>query len=195
MIRFAIACLMLVFVAAACEKKQEAPAPEPATKAAPAPAPAAAPEPAAAPAVAAAPTGPAPSNDKEMLGLDLKPMGKWKPTWDPDAKVAKWENDDYMFSIVIRVVTDKLDTIDELKAAAPMMMQLGSAITKVVEEKKTDKGWYAVVDREGVTEIVYMQKYGGAQIVCSANLSKSDMGGTIKKEEALKACDSIQVKK
>jgi hypothetical protein len=75
------------------------------------------------------------------------------------------------------------------------MMQLGTAITKVVEEKKTDKGWYAVVEREEgkVTEIAYIQKYGSKQIVCSANLTKSEMG-TITKDEALKACESVQVK-
>jgi hypothetical protein len=147
------------------------------------------------PAPAAAKAGPEPSEDKEMLGLDLKPFDGWKPTWDPDAKVAKWENDDVLPSIVIRIVSDKLDTIEDLKAAAPMMMQLGSDITKVVEEQKASKGWYAVVEREDVLELVYIQKYGGKQIVCSANLNltKSDEGN-VKKEDALKACDSIQVK-
>jgi hypothetical protein len=140
------------------------------------------------------PAGPVASDDKEFLGLELAPVGAWKPAWDPDAKVAKWENEDYMFSIVIRVVTDKLDTVDELKAAAPMMMQLGTAIDKVVEEQKTDKGWYAVVESGGQTEIVYMQKYGASQIVCSANLTKQDLGSTIDKADALKACESIKIK-
>jgi len=92
------------------------------------------------------PSGPEPDDTKEMMNLELAPMGAWKPTWDADAKVAKWENDDYMTGIVIRIVKDKLDTIDDLKEAAPMMMQIGTAITKVVEEKKTAKGWYAIVE-------------------------------------------------
>ena len=44
-----------------------------------------------------------------------------------------WENEDYDSSIVNRVVKEKLDDIEDLKTAAPEMMQLGSAITKVVE--------------------------------------------------------------
>jgi len=196
MYRYALAVLVILTVALmGCEKKDTPdptqPAPKETTRTdttAKAPAPVPKPEPAPAPA------GPEPSNDKEMLGLDLKGFGPWKPVWDPDAKVAKWENDDVMTGIVIRLVSDKLDNVDDLKSAAPMMMQLGSAITKVEEEKKTDKGWYAVVMREDVKELVYMQKFGSKQIVCSANLTKSDMG-TIKKEDALKACNSIDVKK
>jgi hypothetical protein len=99
-----------------------------------------------------------------------------------------------MTGIVIRIVDKKLDNLEDLKKAAPWMLQLGSEITGVVEEKKTAKGWYAIVKREKVTEIAYVQKYGSGQIVCSANLSKSDFG-TIKKAEALKACESIQLKK
>ena len=145
------------------------------------------------------PTGPEPSDTKDMLGLELAPMGAWKPTWDADAKVAKWENEGYMTSIVIRIVKDKLDNIDDLKAEAPMMMQLGTAITKVVEDKKTAKGWYAIVeDNEGkTTEMVYIQKFGGKQLVCSGNLTKradAMSAGGIKKEEVIKACESIKVK-
>ncbi|MBS1124161.1 MAG: hypothetical protein H6Q90_6389 [Deltaproteobacteria bacterium] len=151
------------------------------------------------PAPAPVPTGPAPSETKDMLGLELKPMGAWKPTWDADAKVAKWENEAYMTGIVIRIVKDKLDTIDDLKEAAPMMMQLGTAITKVVEEKKTDKGWYAIVEDDGgkTTEMVYIQKFGGTQLVCSGNVTKRKdemSAGGIKKEEVIKACESIKVK-
>ena len=88
------------------EKKGAEPsAPAPADDAAPA-APVAKADPAPAPAPAAG----GPSNDKEMLGLDLKPFGAWKPVWDPDAKVAKWENEDIFTGIVIRVVDEKLDT-------------------------------------------------------------------------------------
>ena len=191
-----IALLLLVFVAClfGCDDKKKADEPKdkaPAAKKVDKPAPVAKAE---APKPAPKPSGPEPGNDKEMLGLSLKPMGPWKPVWDKDAKVAKWENEDIMTGIVIRIVDKKLDNIDQLKEAAPWMMQLGSAITKVVEEKKTDKGWYAIVEREKVTEIAYIQKYGSKQIVCSANLTKSDMG-TIKKEEALKACNSIELKK
>lgn len=145
------------------------------------------------------PSGPEPDDTKEMMNLVLAPMGKWKPTWDADAKVAKWENDDYMTGIVIRIVKDKLDTIDDLKEAAPMMMQLGTAITKVVEEKKTDKGWYAIVEDDGgkTTEMVYIRKLGSKQLVCSGNLTRRadpTSAGGIKKEEVVKACESIQVK-
>jgi hypothetical protein len=187
---------------AACDKAGEAPPPAappaaPAPQAPPpAPPPAAvAPPPAAAalPAAAAALSGPEPSERKEMLGLKLAPIGKWKPTWDADAKVAKWENPKFLTGIVIRIVDDKLDDIEDLKKAAPMMMQLGSAITKVDEEKKTAKGWYAIVERDKETELAYVQKYGGKTLVCSANLTKSLLSG-IPKKDALKACDSIKLK-
>jgi hypothetical protein len=139
-------------------------------------------------------SGAEPADSKTMLGLDLKPVGAWKPAWDPDAKVAKWENDEFMSSIVIRIVNDKLDTIEDLKKAAPMMMQLGTEVTKVVEApKSTDKGWYAVVDGDGTSNFVYVQKYGAKTVVCSASV-KSGMGPSISKGDALKACDSIKVK-
>ena len=141
-----------------------------------------------------------PSKDKDMLGLDLAPMGAWKPEWDVDAKVAKWSNEEYMTGIVIRIVKDKLDSIDDLKSEAPMMMQLGTAITKVVEEKTTPMGWYAIVESdEGKnTTMVYIQKYeGDTQLVCSGNLTPrkdpTSVGG-ITKDEVLKACESIKVK-
>ena len=92
--RFGILLAILVFAVSACDKKTAEPtAPAPTAEDAPK-APVAKADPAPAPAPAAAPAGDAPSNDKEMLGLDLKPFGAWKPAWDPDAKVAKWENED-----------------------------------------------------------------------------------------------------
>ena len=154
--------------------------------AAPAPAPAAAP---AGDAVDLT-KGPQPSEAKAMLGLDLSPMGDWKPTWDADAKVAKWENEAFMSSVVIRVVKDKLDNVKDLKAAAPMMMQLGSAMDK---EEKTKLGWYAIVKGESSHDLIYVFKYKTA-LVCSASL-KADMGEGIKLEDALKLCESIKVKK
>ncbi len=142
----------------------------------------------------AAPSGPSADESKEFLGLVLPPMGKWKPTWDADAKVAKWENDDYMTGIVIRIVKDKLDTIDNLKEAAPMMMQLGTAIVKVEDTKTTDKGWYAVVDDdEGGknVEMTYVRKFGDSQIVCSGNLTPrkdpTGAGGIKKKRSSRRA--------
>jgi hypothetical protein len=188
--------MFAILVAIGCGKKQDGEADKaakPSDKSTTAPADKPVAEP---PAV---PTGPEPSASKEMLGLELAPMGAWKPTWDADAKVAKWENEDYMTGIVIRIVKDKLDTIDDLKEAAPMMMQLGTAITKVVEENKTPKGWYAIVeDNDGkTTEMVYIQKFGGTQLVCSGNLTKRKdptSAGGITKDEVIKACESIKVK-
>ncbi|HEY4057577.1 MAG TPA: hypothetical protein VGM39_13255 [Kofleriaceae bacterium] len=147
-----------------------------------------------------APSGPSADESKEYLGLDLQPFGKWKTEWDPDAKVAKWTNDDLMTGIVIRVVKDKLDTVDDLKEAAPMMMQVGTAITAVTENKTTDKGWYSVstYDDGKSTVFLYVRKFGGSQIVCSANITpvkEGDMGaGGIKKEDAMKACESVKPK-
>lgn len=138
--------------------------------------------------------GPPIGEDKEFFGLTLPPMGKWKPTYDADIKVAKWENDDVMTGIVLRIVKEKLDNIEDLKKEAPMMMQLGSAITKVEEEKKTDKGWYAVVVQDKDPTLIYVRKFN-VTVVCSANIGKSDLGDSIKKEDALKACESFEPKK
>ncbi len=143
--------------------------------------------------------GPSPAKDKEFLGLELPPMGAWKPEWDPDAKVAKWSNDDYMTGIVIRIVKDQLDNVDDLKTEAPMMMQLGTAITKIVEEGKGKLGWWAIVESdEGKnTTMIYVQKYADAQIVCSGNLTpRKDptSAGGITKDEVMKACESVKVK-
>lgn len=139
--------------------------------------------------------GPEISEDKEFFGLTLPPMGKWKPTYDADIKVAKWENDDVMTGIVLRIVKEKLDNIEDLKTEGPMMMQLGTKITKVVEEKKTDKGWYAIVEQDGDNPtLIYVRKFN-VQVVCSANVKKVDLGESIKKEDAIKACESFEPKK
>jgi hypothetical protein len=140
--------------------------------------------------------GNVPDETKEMMGLDLKPMGAWKPVWDADAKVAKWENDDFMKGIVIRKVSDNLETMDDLKTAAPMMMQLGTNITKVVEDqKKTDKGWYAIVEGDGMpATLIYVRDFG-ATIVCSADVSKQQAPmKSLSKEDAIKACESFTAK-
>jgi len=143
--------------------------------------------------------GPSPNKDKEFLGLELAPMGDWKPEWDPDAKVAKWSHDEYMTGIVIRIVKDKLDNVEDLKSEAPMMMQLGTAITKVIEEGKGKLGWWAIVESdEGKnTTMIYVQKYTDAQIVCSGNLTpRKDptSAGGITKDEVMTACESVKVK-
>jgi hypothetical protein len=195
--RLAVIASALI-LCAACGTKEETPSPTPA----PAPTkPTAGGDTTAtqAPAAPAAPAnaGPAPSKDKEMLGLDLQPMGDWKPEWDPDAKVAKWTRDESLVSIVNRIVSEELDDIEDLKREAPMMMQLGEAINEVVETKPASKGWYAVVKRgeKNVTDFVYVQKYGDTTLVCSAVLGNlGDEGKPITQEEAFKACDSIKVK-
>lgn len=142
-----------------------------------------------------APTGPQPSNDKEFLGLDLQPQGDWKPEWDADAKVAKWVHDDFMSGIIIRVVGDKLTNMDELKAAAPMMMQVGTAISSVTTDKQdTERGWSTVVKYDDDKGEVYLDiaVINGVTVVCSANLGSS-MGEAIKLETAQKACGSYKL--
>lgn len=148
------------------------------------------------PEEAVAPTGPQPSNDKEFLGLELEPQGDWKPEWDADAKVAKWVHDDFMSGIIIRVVSDSLTNMDELKAAAPMMMQVGTAISSVTTDKQdTERGWSTVVKYDDDKGEVYLDiaVINGVTVVCSANLDSS-MGEAIKLETAQKACSSYRLK-
>jgi hypothetical protein len=199
MLKHSVALIAILAAAGACKKKESSTADKSAAtsagdKGAMKPAET---KPAAPPPVVNA--GPAPSNDKAMLGLELAPMGKWKPTWDAGAKVAKWENEDYMTGIGIRIVTDKLEGLADLKEAAPMMLQLGTPITKVVEEGKTPQGWWAIVENNDgkTTEMVYMQKLSGVQLVCSGNLTKRadpTSAGGIPKADVLTACESIKVK-
>jgi hypothetical protein len=143
-----------------------------------------------------APTGPQPSNDKEFLGLDLQPVDGWTPEWDADAKVAKWVNEEIFYGIVIRVVSDKLTSMDELKAAAPMMMQVGTAISSVTKDvQKTEQGWWTVVKYDDDKGEVYLNiaEINGTTVVCSANLG-SGMGDPITEELAHKACSSYKLK-
>ncbi|PRP94261.1 hypothetical protein [Enhygromyxa salina] len=150
-----------------------------------------------APEPAPAPTGPQPSNDKDFLGLDLQPLDDaWQPEWDADAKVAKWSNDEFFSGIIIRVVDDKLTNMDELKAAAPMMMQVGTAISSVTKDMQTtDQGWWTVVKYDDDKGEVYLNiaDVNGVTVVCSANLGSS-MGEAIPEELAHRACSSYKIK-
>jgi hypothetical protein len=129
-----------------------------------------------------------------MMGLDLQELDGWKPVYDKEIKVAKWDNGDYMVAIVLRLVSDKLDSVDDLKAAAPMMMQLGTAIDAVEKNEKTAHGWYAVVKRGKSTDMIYVRKFGKKTLVCSANVAPQDLGETLKLETAIKLAESIKVK-
>ena len=94
--------------------------------------------------------------------------------------------------------TTKLANMDDLKKAAPMMTDVGTAITKVVSPpKKTERGWYTVVESdEGKAEnFVYVTELPSKKtLVCSAVVkSGSGMGG-VTVADALAACDSIRPK-
>jgi hypothetical protein len=142
------------------------------------------------------PTGPSADRDKEYLGLVMKPFGDWKTEWDGDQHTAKWTRED-SFSIMVRIETEKYDSVDDIKEEAPMMPQLGSAVTKVLEEKKTAVGFYAIVQREPDTkDLVYVRKFGSSNVICSANLKKDELNPkTITTDEAMKACESLTLAK
>ena len=156
-----------------------------------------------APAGSAAPSAPAAgggglSESKPMLGLDLKPMGPWTPTWDAESKVAKWENKDIFFAIKVKIHNrSKIDSIEDLKREGPMMSEIGSAITKVLSgPKTTPKGWHALVEHnEGKSQVfVYFQKIGDKTLLCSTTV-KTDAGvDGVPLETALAACESIKLK-
>ena len=145
---------------------------------------------------APAPTGPSADRDKDYLGLVMKPFGDWKTEWDADQHTAKWTREDSS-SIMVRIETEKYDSTDDIKEEAPMMPQLGSAVTKVLEEKKAAVGFYAIVQREPDTkDLVYVRKFGSANVICSANLKKDELNPkTITTDEAIKACESLTLAK
>ncbi len=92
-------------------------------------------------------------------------------------------------------MTTKLANIDDLKKAAPMMTDVGTAITKVISApKKTRRGWYTVVESDGGASqnFVYVVELpSGKTVVCSATVKSADGMGGVPTEDALAACDSI----
>jgi hypothetical protein len=126
----------------------------------------------------------------------MKPFGDWKTEWDADQHTAKWTRED-SFCIMVRIEMEKYDSVDDIKEEAPMMPQLGSAVTKVLEDKRTPLGFYAIVQREPDTkDLVYVRKFGSSNVICSANLKKDEMNPkTITTDEAVKACESLALAK
>jgi hypothetical protein len=127
---------------------------------------------------------------KDLVVVD---QGGLKAVYDPDASVWRWESDDYFSSIVVRALSEKVDNMDDLKAEAPMMMALGTAIEKVNKEEKGTNGWYAIVESDGTPTFIYIMKLGGLQFTCSASL-KTGMGKAHTEAEVKKACESIKTK-
>ncbi len=140
--------------------------------------------------------GPSADRDKDYLGLDMKPMGTWKTEWDGDQHTAKWIRED-SFSIMVRVESESFESVEDIKTEAPMMPQLGSAVTKVLEDKKTKVGLYAIVEREpGTKDLFYVRKFGASTVICSANLKQDELNPkVITKDEAIAACESLALKK
>ena len=98
---------------------------------------------------------------------------------------------------MVRIESEKYDSVDDIKEEAPMMPQLGTAVTKVLEEKKTAVGFYAIVQREPDTkDLIYVRKFGSPNVICSANLKKDELNPkTITTDEAVKACESLTLAK
>jgi hypothetical protein len=142
------------------------------------------------------PAGPSADRDKDYLGLVMKPFGDWATEWDADQHTAKWTRED-SFSIMVRIENEKYDSVEDIKEEAPMMPQLGTAVTKVLDEKKTSAGFYAIVQREPDTkDLVYVRKFGSSNVICSANLKKDELNPTtITTAEAIEACGSLTLAK
>ena len=121
-----------------------------------------------------------------MPGIELKAVGLWVPKWD-DGAGCEWSKEGEFWGIHVRYFPngldskDKLANIDDLKSAAPMMTEIGTAVTKVIRpSKKTANGWYTVVEsNEGQSQnFIYVQGLGSKTLVCSATVkSANDMGG------------------
>jgi hypothetical protein len=135
-------------------------------------------------------------------GIELKAVGAWVPKWD-DGAGCEWSKEGEFWGIKVRYFPNSLDSrdkladIDDLKSAAPMMTEIGTAVTKVIRPtKKTANGWYTVVEsNEGQSQdFIYVQALGGKTLICSATVkSANDMGG-VPVEDALAACESIKAK-
>jgi hypothetical protein len=140
--------------------------------------------------------------EAKVPGIELKAVGLWVPKWD-DAAGCEWSKEGEFWGIHVRYFPnsldskDKLANIDDLKSAAPMMTEIGTAVTKVIRpSKKTANGWFTVVEsNEGQSQnFIYVQALGSKTLVCSATVkSANDMGG-VPVEDALAACESIKPK-
>jgi hypothetical protein len=145
------------------------------------------------PTASAAASGQSNPCEAKVPGIDLKAVGLWVPKWD-DGAGCEWSKEGEFWGIHVRYFPnsldskDKLANIDDLKSAAPMMTEIGTAVTKVIRpSKKTANGWYTVVESN-------VQALGSKTLVCSATVkSANDMGG-VPVEDALAACESIKPK-
>jgi hypothetical protein len=144
----------------------------------------------------------APENpcEAKVPGIVLRRVGAWTPKWD-DGAGCIWSKDGEFWGIHVRLYPGSLDTttklanMDDLKKAAPMMTDVGTAITKVISApKKTRAGWYTVVESNGgeSENFVYVEELpNGKTVVCSATVKSSGGMGGVPVEDALAACDSI----
>lgn len=138
--------------------------------------------------------------EAKVPGIELVTVGSWIPKWD-DGAGCEWSKDGEFWGIHVRYFPGSLDTkdklanLEDLKSAAPMMTEIGTAVTKVIQPlKKTAKGWYAVVEsNEGESQnFIYVETIGAKTLVCSATVkAANDMGG-VPIEDALAACESIK---
>jgi hypothetical protein len=123
------------------------------------------------------------------------------PKWDESAG-CKWEKNGEFWGINLRLFpgsldsTSKLTNMDDLKKAAPMMTEIGTAVTKVIgPPKKTSKGWYTVVESNAgeSQEFIYVQELAsGKTLVCAATVKSANGMGGVAIDDALAACDSIK---
>jgi hypothetical protein len=138
--------------------------------------------------------------EAKVPGIALEAVGPWVPKWDEGAG-CEWSKQGEFWGIHVRYFPGSLDSkskladLDDLKSAAPMMIEIGTAVTKVIRPlKKTAKGWYTVVEsNEGETQnFIYVQTLNGKTLVCSATVKAAhDMGG-VAMDDALAACESIK---
>jgi hypothetical protein len=151
-----------------------------------------------APASTPAPSGGSLSDSKPMYGLDLQPLNGWTPVAQDEAQYAHWEKKDAFFGVHVHLLKDKLDTYEQFQEAAPMMSEVGTAITKVkASPRTTSKGWWVVVvsDEGKSEEFIYLQKHGDRRVLCSAQLKTETTGATeVTSDVALALCESLRPK-
>ncbi len=135
-----------------------------------------------------------PAAVEEMFGLKLKPLGKWKPAWDADAKIARWENPKFAKPVEVYMLVEKIADFKELKGKGESLVFLGTKINKIAKKKKTKNGFWAEVRRKKEKDLVFVQNFGDQQFACVASLTKAKgkKGMPIKRKMALKLCNGIQ---
>ncbi|HOD82267.1 MAG: WD domain, G-beta repeat [Planctomycetes bacterium ADurb.Bin126] len=138
----------------------------------------------------------APDPSRPMCNLWVEPVGDWLPLWYQETKVVCWDNTSYWSKVSVRVEAGDLDDVEALGRVARKHPELEGPIVKVLQQKRTPSGWYAVIQSAGgkKTQLVYVRKMRGRTVTCWARLDKPPNElPAIPPADAIRLAESLQL--